>query len=368
MNFSTRLDSEPITGLAESSLSVIKADVERMLSSDKRSWRDIAILLSPAAEFFLEEMAQKAAAITARRFGKVIQMYIPLYLSNECSNSCLYCGYRHDQPIKRYTLSMEEIAAEASVIKKMGFSHILLVTGTSPGSVGMDYLVQAIKLLKKDFVSVTLEIPTLEETQYHKLLSTGAEGVTIFQETYHREIYSRVHPSGSKANFEWRTDAPDRIGKAGMRKISLGFLLGLGDWRYDAVALAMHCDHIYHHYWKTALSINFPRITNHPEDFKITPVSDKQLVQLLLAFRLVFPDLGLVVSTRERAELRNRLIPLGVTQISAGSKTTPGGYAKGADERDGQFNTEDKRSPEEIAIELRKMGYEPVWKDWEQGL
>lgn len=263
---------------------------------------------------------------------------------------------------------MDEIAAEAAAIKKMGFSHLLLVTGTSPKSAGMDYLVRAITLLKKDFASITLEIPTLNEKQYRTLLDAGAEGVTVFQETYEKNVYSTLHPAGSKANFEWRTDAPNRIGNAGMRKISLGFLLGLADWRYDAIALAMHCDHIYHHYWQMALSINFPRITNHPDDFQIDPVSDKHLVQLILAFRLVFPDLGLVVSTRERADLRNHLIPLGVTQISAGSKTTPGGYANPADEKDGQFNTEDKRSPEEIAIELRKMGYEPVWKDWEQGL
>ncbi len=368
MNFSSFFNAKDVSLLVKTSLNASVFDVQKVLSSENRTWKDLAVLLSPAASGMLEPLAEKASSITKRRFGNVIQMYIPLYLSNECDSMCLYCGFRKDQSPRRYTLTLDQINAEACAIEKMGFSHLLLVTGSAPNIVNMPYLKSAIALLKEKFASLILEIHVLGESQYKVLKDIGADGVTIYQETYDQSVYSSVHPSGCKKNFTWRLDGPDRICRAGMRKVNLGFLLGLSDWRFDALSVGFHCHYLYKNYWQTQVSVSFPRITNFPKDFSITPVSDKALVQMILAFRIVFPDMNIVISTRERADLRMKLIPLGVTQISAGSKTTPGGYAQDADEKDGQFNTEDKRSPAQIASELRKMGYEPVWKDWDQSL
>lgn len=368
MSFSDSFASLDFPTLLAKSANTTPEDVRNILNKDHHLWSDILPLLSPAASSMLEEMARISSSITQRRFGKTIQLYVPLYLSNECDSMCLYCGFRKDQVSNRYTLDRNQIVEEAKAISQLGFSHLLIVTGSAPNKVNLPYLKDAVSILKDHFSSLILEIHVLGESQYKTLRDAGADGVTVYQESYDPKIYSQVHPSGCKSDFKWRLDAPDRICRAGMRKVNIGFLLGLADWKSEAIALAAHCDYIYRNFWQTQLSVSFPRITNFPEDFSITPVPDSALVQMILAFRIVFPDMNIVISTRERADFRMKLIPLGVTQISAGSKTTPGGYASPADEKDGQFNTEDKRSPSEIAQELKNMGYEPVWKDWERSL
>lgn len=368
MNFSEIFNPEEIKSHLSYIDSVTPQQVENSLSKNSFSFTDFLHFISPPAESYLENMAQIAHKITLQKFGKVVQMYIPLYLSNECNNICAYCGFRHDIKMNRYTLPEEEVLKEAHKIKEMGFNHILLVSGTAPKQVNMEYLKSIISKLKKDFPSITLEIYTLSQKQYEILYKAGAEGVTVYQETYNPEIYPSVHLSGSKKDFKWRLDTPDRIGKANLRKINLGSLLGLGDWRYEAIALAQHSQYLLKQYWQAALSLSFPRITDHPQNFNFTPVSDKHLVQMLLAFRLFIPDMNLVLSTREKAKFRMHLIQLGATQISAGSKTTPGGYYTSHSNKEEQFAIEDTRPPDVVAKEIQSMGYEPVWKDWESVL
>ena len=367
-SFSSLFDPEAIDRSLETSLSAAAAEVETVLAKDRCDAGDLPVLISPAASAFLEPMAQKSGAITLRRFGRIVQLYIPLYLSSECESECLYCGFRKDREIDRRTLSLEEVLDEAEKIRAMGFGHLLLVAGTCPAKVNIEYLTAVVSGLGKKFASIVLEIFSLSTEQYRRLHLAGADGVTLYQETYHKPTYDRVHPSGVKRDFNWRLDTPDRACAAGIRKMNIGFLLGLSDWRHDALALARHSVHLMRHYWQTLLSVSFPRITDHPEDFHFNPVSDRELVQMVTAFRICFPDMNLVISTRERAELRMNLVRMGVTQMSAGSKTTTGGYNRPAEPKDGQFLVNDSRPPEEVAMDLRRMGYEPVWKDWENGL
>lgn len=367
-NFSEIYSQKQVEHYLDLCLKTGSREVENVLLKTKYSFQDFLVLISPALQTYLENMAQVSHQITVQRFGKVVQLYIPLYLSNVCYNTCQYCGFRQDIKMNRYTLSVEDVLNEAEKIKQMGFKHILLVSGTAPEEVNMDYLRTIIRELNKDFTSIVLEIYMLEQEQYHDLLQAGAEGVTIYQETYHPDLYNRYHTSGSKTDYLRRLNTPDRAGRAGLRRINIGALLGLADWRYEAISLALHCEYILKHYWQSQLSLSFPRITNCPRDFSFDPVADKDLVQMIMAFRLLIPDLNLVISTRERADFRMNLIRLGITQISAGSKTTPGGYAVQRDKKEEQFAVEDLRDPAEIAQQIRQMGYEPVWKDWEQVL
>lgn len=340
-------------------------DVLQALSSPKRSLEDFKALISPAAEKYLEEMAKKSHALTQKRFGKTIQLFAPMYLSNECNNICTYCGFSLDNKVKRKTLTDKEILQEVEVIKQNGFIHILLVTGEANHTVHVDYFINAIHLIKSQFANISIEVQPLETEEYALLQKEGVYAVLVYQETYHQEVYKTYHPKGKKSNFKFRLETPDRVGKAKVHKIGLGVLLGLEDWRTDSFFCALHLDYLQKTYWESKYSISFPRM--RPAEGIIEPniiVNDKNLVQLICAYRLFNEDVELSISTRESELFRNHVIPLGVTSMSAGSKTNPGGYAVEPESLE-QFEISDERSSKEIAELIKSHDYQPVWKDWE---
>lgn len=340
-------------------------DVQQALSAVKPSLEDFKALVSPAAEVHLEKMAQKSRSLTQKRFGKTIQLYAPMYLSNECNNICTYCGFSFDNKIRRKTLSDREILDEVKAIKERGFNHVLLVTGEANHTVHVDYFLNAIQLIKNQFANISIEFQPLEIEEYKKLHDAGAYAVLVYQETYHKEVYKQYHPKGKKSNFNYRLETPDRAAKAEIHKIGLGVLLGLEDWRVDSFFCALHLDYLRKKYWKSKYSISFPRM--RPAEGIIEPnviVSDKNLVQLLTAYRLFDEDIELSVSTRESENFRNNVIPLGTTTMSAESKTNPGGYAVEPESLE-QFEISDDRSVEEIVELIQNNGYEPVFKDWD---
>jgi len=340
-------------------------DVQRALASEQLSNDDYMALLSPAAENFLEEMAQKAHATTLRRFGRTVLLYAPLYLSNECHNSCLYCGFSVNNPIPRRTLTLDEIEREARILHDQGFRHILLLTGEAPGKVGNDFIAAAAERIRPLFSSISIEVYPMETAGYQEMVDAGVDGLTIYQETYDPELYKQLHPSGRKRDYNFRLATPERAGAAGLRRIGIGFLLGLGDFRSEAFFAGLHGRYLMHHYWRTLLTVSFPRLRPAEGGFQPpNPVSDRKFVQLMCAMRLLLHDAGLVLSTRESAELRDNLLPLGITQMSAGSCTAPGGYAE-EDSATEQFAIDDDRTPAEVAELLRTRGYDPVWKDWD---
>lgn len=341
-------------------------DVERAIASKKRTLEDFKALISPAAIPYLEQIAALSHELTKKRFGKTIQMYAPMYLSNECNNICTYCGFSLDNKVRRKTLTDTEILQEVEYIKNEGFNHILLVTGEANHTVHVDYFKKAIRLIKDKFANISIEVQPLETKEYQALHEEGVYSVLVYQETYHQEVYKQYHPKGKKSNFNYRLETPDRIGNAGMHKIGLGVLLGLEDWRTDSFFCALHLDYLQKKYWQTKYSISFPRM--RPAEGIIEPnviVSDKEMVQLLCAYRLYSEDVELSVSTRESEKLRNNIIPLGVTTMSAGSKTNPGGYAVEPESLE-QFEICDDRSLSEISELIKNSGYEAVYKDWDK--
>jgi len=345
---------------------VTEQDVERVLAKDKIDLEDFKVLISPAAKPFLEEMAKRSYAITKKRFGNTIQMYIPMYLSNECQNICTYCGFSLTNLIPRKTLSDQEILDEVAYIKKQGYDHILLVTGEANKTVGVEYLKNAIKLIREHFSNISIEVQPLNQEEYEVLIEEGLYAVLVYQETYHEAAYKMHHPKGKKSNFNYRLDTPDRLGKAGIHKIGLGALFGLEDWRVDSFYTALHLKYLQKTYWKTKYSISFPRLRPHEGDVQPkVEMTDSDLVQLICAYRLLDEDVELSISTRESEKFRNNIINLGITSMSAASKTNPGGYS--VDEQSlEQFEISDERSTDEIKKMIQSQGYEVVWKDWEK--
>lgn len=343
-------------------------DVERALASPVGiySLEKLLALISPAAEDYLEEMAQAARRLTIQRFGRTIRLYAPLYLSNYCINNCLYCGFNRENKSQRKRLTVEQAVTEADVIAAGGFRDILLVSSEDRKFISVDYLAELAKKLKSKFSSISIEIYQMSEAEYAKLFEAGIDGVTIYQETYNRKAYRYYHQSGPKSNYDDRLDAPERVAAAGMREVGLGALLGLTDWRLETLALGEHAHYLIKRYWQSHISFSFPRLrpAENVDRTKFSLLSDKNLVQMIIALRLCFADAGLVLSTRERAELRERLIEVGITKISAGSKTRPGGYSQGTGAVE-QFETDDKRSPAQIAEVIRAHGFDAVWKDWD---
>jgi 2-iminoacetate synthase len=341
-------------------------DVLIALSATKPTLEDFKALISPAAEKYLEQMATKSNSLTQKRFGKTIQLFAPMYLSNECNNICTYCGFSLDNKVKRRTLSNTELLREVEAIKQQGFNHILLVTGESNNTVNIDYFLNAINLIKSSFANISIEFQPLEVDEYKSLHNAGVYSVLVYQETYHQDVYKTYHPKGKKSNFNYRLETPDRIGEAQIHKIGLGVLLGLEDWRVDSFFCALHLNYLQKTYWQTKYSISFPRM--RPAEGIIEPnviVSDKNLVQLLSAYRLFNEDVELSISTRESEYFRNHVIPLGVTTMSAGSKTNPGGYAVDTDSLE-QFEISDDRTVKQISELIKQSGYEPVYKDWDK--
>jgi 2-iminoacetate synthase len=343
------------------------SDVENALvNAGNGDMNDFMALLSPAASNYIEKMAQISRELTLRRFGKTIQLYIPLYLSNECTNGCVYCGFNHRNKINRKTLSEKEIEEETDKIKEMGFEHILLVTGEHPKKAGFEYLQKAIENLSEKFSLVSMEVQPLDTKEYVKLEKSGLNSVYIYQETYHEENYPRYHPTGKKTNYKYRLETPDRIGEAEIHKAGLGVLLGLEDWRVDSLFTGIHVKYLQKKYWKTNYSISFPRLRPFEGSYKPNyEISDKELVQLITAYRIFDENLELALSTRENAHFRDHVFPLGITTMSAGSKTEPGGYNKPHKELE-QFEVADERTPGEIRETIQKMDYEAVWKNWDE--
>ncbi|MBB2150463.1 2-iminoacetate synthase ThiH [Pedobacter gandavensis] len=343
-------------------------DVEQALNTPKRTLEDFKALISPAAAPYLESMAKLSQELTLKRFGKTIQMYVPLYLSNECNNICTYCGFSYDNKVKRKTLSALEIMEEVAVIKEMGYHHVLLVTGEANQTVHTDYFKKVLDLIRPHFAHISMEVQPLDLADYQELTPYGLNTVLVYQETYHEEDYKKHHPKGKKSNFQYRLDTPDRLGEAGIHKMGLGVLIGLEDWRTDSFFTAMHLDYLEKKYWQSKYSISFPRL--RPFSGGLEPkvaMNDRELVQLICAYRLFNEEVELSISTRESVIFRDHIIKLGITSISAGSKTNPGGYAVEPQSLE-QFEISDERTALEIAEMIQKQGYEPVWKDWDLSL
>jgi 2-iminoacetate synthase len=398
MSFVSVLDRLPVAALAAQSRETTSAEARLSLAKPRPSIDDFARLISPAASELLEQLCLRSQALTRQRFGRVIRFFAPLYLSNECINNCKYCGFSRDNPILRVTLSLEEVIREAQALKNQGFRNLLLVAGEHPKFVSHQYLADCVRVLHREFPSVSLEVGPMDTEDYRHICSAGADGLVVYQETYDRVNYGQIHTSGPKRNFDWRLETPERAYAAGFRRLGIGALYGLGDWRLEAISVAAHAEYLLRHCWKAQLTISVPRLRPHAGDFQPPAVmSDRELVQLICALRVTFPDAGLVLSTRERARLRDGLIPLGVTLISAGSHTEPGGYTGAGKEKvhhtergrivplapsasdwapsrrlttsaTGQFEVSDDRPPQELAEVVRRLGYEPVWKDWDSAL
>jgi len=367
VTFADEMARIPFERLLEVARDADPERVKRALVADpmERTLEDFAALLSPAAGEGLEDLAQASRRLTVARFGRTMQMYAPLYLSNLCLSTCTYCGFARPLPIQRRTLSVEETLREARHLLGQGFRSILLLTGEHERDTGVDFLVERISALASEVPQISVEVQVWSEEQYGRLVEAGCEGVTIYQETYHLETYARVHLAGRKRRYAWRLLGPERAARAGMRRIGLGALLGLHpEWRYEAITVAAHARFLMRHYWRSQLSVSIPRLRPSESDFRPErPVSDRDLTQYVCALRLMLPDVGLVASTREPAALRDGLSRVGITRTSAGSATEPGGY-EDPGEAGEQFKIADERSAAEVATRLRAMGYEPVWEDW----
>ncbi len=365
MSFASIFPTLPIDSWVSRAKSTTEAEVIQTLSKTHFGLQDLPVLISKSAFSYIEELAQRAHALTRQRFGNVMQVFIPMYISNVCYNSCSYCGFSMENDYKRITLNSEEIVKEGTLLKQRGFQHLLLLTGEADKS-SVGYIAHAVELLHPYFSSIGIEVQPLCVEDYQKMIAAGVDSLTVYQETYHPESYQRYHKAGKKKNFTYRLDTPDRGGKAGFYRLNIGALMGLYEWQYEAIALGFHLDYLQKTYWKTKYSVSFPRIRNMVGDF--TPqyeLSDGELAQLFCAFRLVFPDIGITLSTRESAQLRDHLFKLGVTTVSAESNTAPGGYS-GKENTEAQFEISDHRSLEEIKHILLENGFEPVMKDWDR--
>jgi 2-iminoacetate synthase len=398
VSFVAEFNSLPLDALVKRSLATNSAAAREAAGKTRLSLADFAALISPAASEILETLGHRAHMMTQQRFGKVIRLFAPLYLSNECVNNCTYCGFSRDNPILRVTLSLDEVKREAEALQAQGFRNLLLVAGEHPKFVSSHYLRDCLAALHPDWPSLSLEVGPMETEDYRPLVAAGADGLVVYQETYDRKVYAEMHTAGPKRNFDWRLETPERAYAAGFRRLGISPLYGLADWRYEALSAAAHADYLLRNCWKAALTISTVRIRPCAGEFQaLTHISDREMAQLICALRLMFPDVGIVLSTRETPKLRDGLMALGVTMMSAGARTEPGGYtgagrdkihhtergiikelASGASEwapqeghatnATGQFNVADERPPGEVAARIRKLGYEPVWKDWDAAL
>ncbi len=395
MSFVSEFNSLPLEALVKKSVATSSVAARETLGKSALSLADFGTLISPAASAQLEAMGRRAHAMTQQRFGKTIRLFAPLYLSNECVNNCSYCGFSRDNSILRVTLALDEVRREAESLREQGFRNLLLVAGEHPKFVSNNYLRDCIAMLHADWPSISLEVGPMEVADYRPLVAAGSDGLIVYQESYDRKVYADMHTAGPKRNFDWRLETPERAYAAGFRRLGISPLYGLADWRLEALSVAAHADYLLRHCWKAALTISTVRMRPCAGEFEpLTHISDRELAQLICALRLTFPDVGISLSTRETPKLRDGLIPLGVTTMSAGARTEPGGYtgagrekihhtergiikelASGASEwapqahrptnATGQFNIGDERSPQEVAELIRRLGYEPVWKDWD---
>jgi 2-iminoacetate synthase len=342
-----------------------EADVQHALHGGDLSITDLAALLSPHAEGSLQAMATRSQAITQQRFGRVIQIYAPLYLSNYCTNRCLYCGFSAENRIHRRCLTMAEVEEEAMILRNRGVNHLLLVSGEAPSVMGVDFVEEVARRLRDRFASLSIEIQPLSEEEYAKLFAAGITSVAVYQETYDPVLYQRLHLAGKKSDYVYRLATPARAAAAGMREVGIGALLGLGDWRAEGLALGLHLAWLRKQFWRTGMTVSFPRIRPAEGGFQaLVPVSERNLTQLIFALRLFDYNVGLLLSTREEARYRNGMLGLGPTRYSAGSCTAPGGYAQ-ADDAAEQFSVDDQRTIAEVCAAIHGQGFDPVRKDWD---
>ncbi|MGA2603797.1 MAG: 2-iminoacetate synthase ThiH [Verrucomicrobiia bacterium] len=400
MSFASEFDGLALAELSSFAHNATLTDVESALARSEASGKrvsltDFAALISPVAAqpHYLEAMAQRSHDLTVKHFGRVMRFFAPLYVSNECINVCKYCGFSRDNPILRVTLTVDQVVAEARYLREQGFRHILLVAGEHPHFVSEHYLRDCVARLHPEWPSISLEVGPLETAQYTPIVQAGGEGLVVYQETYDRAVYDAMHVSGPKKDFSWRLETPERAYAAGCKRLGIGALLGLAPWRAEAIALAAHAAYLLKKCWMAQLTISAPRLRPAAGEFEpLVNMTDRELVQFVCALRIAFPEVGLVLSTRESAKLRDHLIPLGITLMSAGSHTEPGGYTGQGREKlhltkggrmvrpdlpmiqsEGehatvQFEIADERSPAEVAARLQQLKYEPVWKDWEGAL
>jgi 2-iminoacetate synthase len=398
MSFVSEFNALPLASLLQRARSADTGEARAALERPHLSLDDFAALISPGGAQLLEPLCRRSQAITRQRFGRVIRLFAPLYLSNECINNCKYCGFSRDNAILRVTLSVNEVVREAQALARLGFRNILLVAGEHPKFVSSGYMGDCIRALREFVPGISLEVGPMETADYLPLVTAGAEGLVVYQETYDRTVYADMHTAGPKRDFDWRLETPERAHAAGFRRLGLGALYGLADWRHEAISVAAHAAYLLKTCWKSQVTLSLPRLRPCAGEFQpLTHMTDRELVQTICALRLFLPDAGLVLSTREPAPLRDGLIPLGVTMMSAGSHTEPGGYTGAGKEKihqtvrgkivelaagssewaaidgrstnaTGQFDISDDRSPAEIAAIIRRLGYEPVWKDWDAAL
>ncbi len=345
--------------------SCTEADVTAALTAKRPTPENLCALLSPASDTYLSNLAGRSKFLTLQRFGKTTQLYGPIYLSNYCTNRCAYCGFSADNRIKRRCLTLEEAENEADILHKRGFNHILLVSGEASNAVDVAYLEALALRLRNRFASISIEVQPLSLPEYKRLFSAGIASVAVYQETYDRSLYDRVHLSGKKCDFDYRLQTPTRAGEAGMREIGIGALLGLGDWRAEGLALGYHLFWLRKKFWKTAFTVSFPRLRPAAGEFEPpSPVSERDLSHLIFALRIFDPDVGLLLSTREEPRFRDGMLGLGPTRYSAGSCTAPGGYAN-PDQEGEQFSVGDHRTLPEVCATIRAHGLDPVYKDWD---
>lgn len=362
--FAAELATLDVAGLSSYAMGASDADVDRALGAEHLAPRDVAALLSPAATLRLEELATVASERTLKRFGRAVRLFAPLYVSNECLSTCTYCGFAKDLEVVRLTLTPDEVEAEARLLADRGFRHLLLVSGEHRLATSPDYLTEVVRRVAAVVPSVSVETQTWSDDTYSRLVAAGAEGVVHYQETYDRIRYAEVHVAGWKRDFDRRLASTERAAEAGIRRLGVGALLGLaGDWRADVIAVAAHAAFLCRTYWRTDVTVSLPRIKPCASGFQpVVPVDDTSYVQALCALRLAAPDAGIVLSTREAAPLRDGLVRIAITHMSAGSSTEPGGYSHPGESQE-QFAISDERSPLEVAAMLTAAGYEPVWKD-----
>lgn len=362
------------------------SDITAALRDKSPLLRRFENLLAPCDDAALGRLARESAALTRRYFGRTMRLFAPLYLSNECINSCAYCGFSRENAILRVTLELEEVAREAEHLAAQGFRNILLVAGEHPKFVSGGYMERCLRRLTPIIPSVSLEVAPMETADYRPLVAAGAEGLVVYQETYHEATYAQMHLTGPKKDYHWRLDCPERAYEAGFRRIGVGALFGLWNWQDEALALAAHLEYLLRTCWTAQITVSLPRLRPAAGEFEPThPLPDREFIQLLCALRVTFPQIGIVMSTREPAALRDATAPLGVTLMSAGSHTEPGGYtgqgknnlhqtirgrqiAATGDAAEGQFAISDERSAEDVAARLRSLGLDPVWKDWDAAI
>jgi 2-iminoacetate synthase len=346
--------------------SVTPERIAAILSRDRLEETEYLALLSDAAGPMLEQMAQKARALTRRHFGNAVFIFTPLYLSNYCDNRCPYCSFGRQQSIRRRHLSASEIRGEAQRIGASGIRHILVLTGEARAMATPAYCEEAIQGLREQFSSIAVEIYPMSGEEYGGLVRSGADGLTIYQETYDEARYHRLHAGGPKDNFAYRLDAPERACRAGMRATAVGALLGLHDPLRDAFFAGLHAAWLQREFPSVEISLSFPRLRPLVAEFvQEHEVGDRKLAQMIVAARLFLPSAGITLSTRESAAFRNGALRLGVTRISAGVSTAVGGH--GAQPSTPQFEIADTRTVDEVKNDLQRLGFQAVMHDWNAG-